>query len=227
MKVIERVNEIDRRIERLLASQERTEKEIRELRASQKQTDEQLRKTDEEIRELRASQKQTDEQLRKTHEEITRIAKKLDNVGKYVGDLTDGWGKFVLGLSEPSILSSLKELGFNLLEAYSPSIRTRDGREYEIDILCPAIENGKIKVIVIETKSSFTQKKVKDFIAKLKEFKNFYPEYISSKVFAGIAGVRLTKEVKLLSEEYGLYLFSVKEGMMKNINSAGFKPMVW
>jgi len=220
MDITERVNEIDRRIERLLASQEKTDEEIRELRASQKQTDD-------EIRELRASQKQTDGQLRKTDEEIRRIAKKIDNLGKYVGDLTDGWGKFVLGLSEPSILSSLKELGFNLLEAYSPSIRTRNGREYEIDILCPAIENGKINVIVIETKSSFTQKKVKDFIAKLKEFKNFYPEYISSKVFAGIAGVRLTKEVKPLSEKYGLYLFSIKEGMMKNINSENFKPRVW
>jgi len=220
MDITERINEIDRRIERLLVSQEKTDEEIRELRASQKQTDD-------EIRELRASQKQTDEQLRKTDEEIRRIAKKIDTLGKYVGNLTDGWGKFVLGLSEPSILSSLKELGFNLLEAYSPSIRTRNGREYEIDILCPAIENGKINVIVIETKSSFNQKKVKEFINKIKDFKNFFPEYISSKIFAGIAGVRMTKEVKPLSEKYGLYLFSVKEGMMKNINSENFKPRVW
>ncbi|MEW6096425.1 MAG: hypothetical protein AB1567_07875 [bacterium] len=185
-------------------------KEIKEIL---KRVSDEQKEAEFEIKELRKAQKQTDAQIKR--------------LGIHIGDLTDGWGKFVLGLSEPSILSSLKELGFNLLAAESPAIRTMNGEKYEIDILCPAMENGKINVIVIETKSSFNQQKVEKFVKKLQRFKEFFPEYSSGKLFGGIAGVRMTKETPPLAEKNGLYLFAVKEGMMKNINSLEFKPKEW
>jgi hypothetical protein len=216
-----KTNEIDKRIEALLRSQEEfrksQEKGYQEIRDAQK-------KTDEEINRLVEDQKKTDELLRAIQRETAGEIKK---VNKQVGNLTDGWGKFVLGLSEPSVIASLKEIGFELLATASPYRYRKNGNEYEIDIFCKGRDNGKPIVIVMEAKSSINQQKLKEFIEKLKEFRQFFPEYEKSKLIAGIAGIRLASGVKAHAEKEGLYLFTVKEDLMKNINSQGFKPKIW
>jgi hypothetical protein len=226
MKLKERVNgdEIDRRIEALLRSQEEfrksQEKGYQEIRDAQK-------KTDEEINRLVEDQKKTDLQLKKTDEEQRKTDEQLKKLGKHIGDLTNGWGKFVLGLSEPSVIASLKDIGFELLATASPYRYRKNGNEYEIDIFCEGRDNGKPTVIAIEVKSSLNQQKLKEFIEKLKEFREFFPRYEKSKLIAGIAGIRFASGVKEKAEKEGLYLFSVKEDLMKNINSHGFKPKIW
>jgi uncharacterized coiled-coil protein SlyX len=170
-------------------------------------------KTEKEIDRLIKDQRKTDEQLKK--------------LGKHIGDLTNGWGKFVLGLSEPSVIASLKEIGFELLATASPYRYRKNGNEYEIDIFCEGRGNGKPTVIAIEVKSSLNQQKLKEFIEKLKEFREFFPRYEKSRLIAGIAGIRFASGVKEKAEKEGLYLFTVKEDLMKNINSQGFKPKIW
>jgi septal ring factor EnvC (AmiA/AmiB activator) len=68
------------RTDRLEKNIELLFKGIVELKESQKLTDKQLRKTDEQILELKESQKKTDRQLNQT-------IKKLDEVGRQLGDL--------------------------------------------------------------------------------------------------------------------------------------------
>ena len=64
----------------LTESQQKTDGQIIELKESQMRTDEQLNRTDEQILELKESQMKTDEQL-------SRTIKKLDDIGRQLGDL--------------------------------------------------------------------------------------------------------------------------------------------
>jgi len=177
-------------------------------------------------------QEKTDEQLRKTDEQLRRADKELSEqikrLGKQIGDLTNGWGKFVLGLTEPGIEKCLKEIGFSLYGIVSPKERRIDNKEYEIDLLCPSSLNGKTVMIVIEAKSYVNQKKVADFIEKLKRFREFFPEYRRDiEIIGAIAGIRLASGIKELILKEGLYLFSASGEVMKNLTPAGFKPKLW
>ena len=72
-----------------------------ELKESQKRTDEQIKRTDEQILELKESQMKTDEQINKTDEQILELKesqmkteellektiRKLDEIGRQLGDL--------------------------------------------------------------------------------------------------------------------------------------------
>ena len=67
---------------------------IAQLRESQAKTDEQLNRTDEQIsktdqgiRELKESQAKTDEQINRTDEQLSKTIKKLDDIGRQLGDL--------------------------------------------------------------------------------------------------------------------------------------------
>lgn len=226
---------VDRRIEALLRSQEKlresqkkTDEQINRLIKDQEKTDEQLQRTSLELREmfqktdleLRESQKKTDEQLQKTDTY-------LKNLAKTVGDLTNGWGKFVIGLTEPGIKRCLQRIGFSLYSVLSPPSRKIGREEYEIDLLCPSALNGNSIMIVIEAKSYFNQQKLEHFLKKLPKFHKFFPEYGKIELIGAIAGIRLTKEVISLAPEKGLYLFSVSSGIMKSLNPKGFKPMIW
>ena len=82
-------------------SQKKTDEQILDLKDSQKKTDEQIldlkdsqKKTDEQILDLKDSQKKTDEQIldlkdsqKKTDEQLGKTIKKLDEIGRQLGDL--------------------------------------------------------------------------------------------------------------------------------------------
>ncbi len=70
------------------------------------------------IKELRESQKKTDEQLK-----------------KMIGELTDGWRKFVEGLVEPSVREVFKEVGIEVRETFQRPTASINGRNLEIDIV--------------------------------------------------------------------------------------------
>ena len=70
------------------------------------------------IKELRESQKKTDEQLK-----------------KMIGELTDGWRKFVEGLVEPSVREVFKEVGIEVRETFQRPTASINERNLEIDIV--------------------------------------------------------------------------------------------
>ncbi|MEW5694295.1 MAG: hypothetical protein AB1765_13500, partial [Candidatus Hydrogenedentota bacterium] len=133
-------------------------KGIEELKESQKKTDEQLKRTDAEIDKLA---KEADERSKRTDDEIDRLTKKTDaeieKVNKMVGDLTDGWGKFVEGLVEPAIWVLFKRLGYKINKTLQRASSNVNGRNLEIDILAIGKNrDGEDIVLVIEVKSNLT-----------------------------------------------------------------------
>jgi hypothetical protein len=145
-----------------------------------------------------------------------------------VGDLTDGWGKFVIGLFEPSVEDCIKNLGYDVLSVDAPSKRRIKDKEYEIDLLVMAQLNGKPIVLIIEVKSTINQQKIHEFINKrLKKFREFFFEYKNINLIGAVAGVRFMKGAKEYALNSGLYIFGTSEGMLKNLTPLGFKPKIW
>ena len=193
---------------------------LRELAISQRKTDEQLRKTSIEIDRLQESQKKTDEQLRRTDTEI-------DKLRKQIGEFTDGWGKFVEGLVEPSVPVVLSQFGFRIKSTYQRSRSRIDGREMELDLLCVGRRGRRRVVIAVEVKSSVGVRDIRRYVEQLDQFFQFFSEYQGWDLIGMVAGVRWSKPALILAEREGLYILAPSGDTMVLLNRPGFNPRIW
>ncbi|MEW6686528.1 MAG: DUF3782 domain-containing protein [Candidatus Edwardsbacteria bacterium] len=212
--------EIRQILKEIAISQKRRDVEIDELRESQKRTDEQLKKTDEQL-------KKTDEQLNKTDAEIDKLIESQKKTDKQVGNLTDGWGKFVEGLVEPSVFQLFTQFDIDISRTYQ-RVRTRlNGRELEIDILCEGKKKGKEVVLAVEVKSSLGIRDIKNYLKRLDEFFEFFPKYRGESLIGIVSGIRLSKGAVEFAESKGLYILAPSGETMVILNKKGFKPRIW
>jgi len=161
--------------------------------------------------ELREEQKKTDEEIksltRKTDEEIKKV-------NDMVGRLTDGWGKFVEGLVEPSLPVVFAKLGFRIPAIYQRAEVHKDGETLEIDLLGVGRKNGKPVVLVVEAKSQLGIRDVKDFEGRYRKFKEFFREYESYQTVGVVCGARLTEGVVRYGSRRGFYVLGVSGNVM-------------
>jgi hypothetical protein len=226
------MEEIKKTLKELAESQKRTDKEITKLTESQKRTDKEItkltesqKKTDEEITKLT---EKTDKEIADLSKEVDKVSKEVNRVNKMVGDLTDGWGKFVEGLVAPSVPIIFRELGIDIFSLSPRTKRYKDGRELEIDILCLGKDkNGKDLAIITEVKSDVSSKDIDNFLCDIQEFKYFFDEYKGRGIVGVIAGIKFGKGVQKYAERCGLYILGPSDEMMKLLNKEEFEPRVW
>ncbi len=191
---------------------------LKEVRANQRKTDEQLKRTDEHL-------KKTDEQLKKTNEQLKRTDEHLK---KMIGELTDGWGKFVEGLVEPSVRNVFRDVGITVRETFQRATSSINGKHLEIDILGVGKDRkGRDIVLVTEVKSSLTRREIDRTIKILEVFTEFFPEYRGKKIVGVIAGVRRVKGVEEYAIRKGLYILTPSGNVMELRNPRNFKPRYW
>ena len=200
--------------------QKRTEAAIDRLERSQQKTDEQLKKTSIGIDRLQESQKKTDEQLRRTDAEIDKLRKQM-------GEFTDGWGRFVEGLVEPSVPKVLAQVGFKIIGIDQRPLRRIDGREMEVDLLCIGRRGRRRVVIAVEVKSSFGVRDVRRYLKQLDQFFEFFIDYRGWDLVGMVAGVRWSKPALVLAEREGLYILAPSGETMVLRNRPGFNPRIW
>jgi hypothetical protein len=221
----EQLNKINAILSEVAREQKLFAKEMRQLQAAQQKTDEQIKLTNKQIAK---TNKEIDKINKETNKEIDKLNKEIDKLKTMVGDLTDGWGKFVVGLFEPSVEDCIKSLGFNVLSVDTPSKRRIKDKEYEIDLLIMTQLDGKPHVLIMEVKSSINQQKIDEFINKrLKRFREFFFEYKDIDLIGAVAGVRFMRGTKEYALNCGLYIFGTAKGMLKNLTPTEFKPKLW
>lgn len=214
LELKESQKETDELIKDLSKRQRKTDEQIKKTDEQQKKTDEQIKKTDEQIKRLFGSQRKTDEQIRKTEQNI--------------GRLTDGWGKFVEGLVEPSIPKLFGEMGINISTIYQRARKRKDGNTLEIDILAIGKRiDGEEVIIAVEVKSTLGVREVKECITDLESFFDFFDEYRGRELMGVVTGIRLTSGVRRYAEREGLYILSPTDETMVILNAKGFKPKIW
>jgi hypothetical protein len=179
------------------------------------------------LRELIISQKKTDEQLKKTDEQIRETEALVNRTNKQVGDLTDGWGKFVEGLVTPSVPKLFSDFGIKILGTYQRAKKRFNGRELEIDVLCVGRRGRKRVAIAAEIKSELNVYDIKRYLKELDQFFLFFDEYQGMDLIGVVSGIRLSKGVKDFAEKQGLYILAPSGETMVILNQKDFKPRIW
>lgn len=179
------------------------------------------------LEKLKISQEMTDKQLKKTDEQIRETEQLVNRTNKQVGELTDSWGKFVEGLVTPSVPKLFSKFGIKIIGIDQRALRRLNGREFEIDVLCPGKRGTKEIVIAAEVKSTLKIEDVKNYLDSLGNFFKFFTEYKGRELMAVVSGIKMEKGVAEFAEKQGLYVLIPSDDTMRLYNKKGFKPRIW
>ncbi|MBF0437769.1 MAG: DUF3782 domain-containing protein [Magnetococcales bacterium] len=189
-----------------------------ELRSQESQQKWELRskEADKKMQELTASQKETDRQMQITD-------KKIKEVSTLVGNLGSRWGDFIEGIVAPASTTLFAEWGIPVhkvtrnVKAYLP------GKEMEIDVLVV----NTTAIVLVEVKSRLQYEHIQEHVDKLKEFKEFFPEYANRQVIGAVAGIVIDEHVDRHAMKQGMFVIVQSGDGVKLANGLGFVPKSW
>jgi len=196
---------MEKRLDRIEKSIEGLLRGIAELRESQKTTDKH-------ILELKESQKKTDEQLRLT-------IKKLDDVGRQLGDQGLVQGEVAEELFYRNVGSLFKPMDFRF-NRIRRNLKVKGSGEYDI-----VAEDGG-RVLVLEIKNKLEKRLIDAFLTKkLPRFKVLMPQYRDLKVLGGVGALVVKDDIGRYAEKAGLFVLTqANDGGAALLNKKGFKP---
>ncbi len=169
----------------------------RRMQASQEKFDRRMQASQEKFdRRMQASRKEADRQIRETWRQIN----KMD--GKY-GNL---WGDLVEALIQGNLIEALKEEDLDVKKIIPNYTGHLNGRIKEYDLIAL---NGR-EAVVVEAKSTLSEKKADEFLKAMAQFKDYCPEFSHLTVYAGIAGLRASEDVVKYAAKKGLFVILVK-----------------
>jgi Holliday junction resolvase-like predicted endonuclease len=164
---------------------------LREVAASQKETDRIIKETT-------ASQKETDKQLKET-DRITR-----ENA-KYIGKMGHDFGDIAEHLVAPNLAEKFNELGFVFDKTYrNTEIKGKNNNiSTEIDV---TLENGD-KVMIVEVKTKLTTEDIKDHIERMNKVRAHADKNGDKRQYLGaVAGVVMTDYERAFAFKCGFYV---------------------
>ena len=197
-------------------------KSIAELREAQKKTDEQMRLTDERLEKLKMEAEklkmETFEQMRLTDERIE----------KRIGKLTDAQGLFWESLSEKGIIKFLEDEGYEIRKVLRDcKSRTKTGKEAEFDLIIEAEKDGKKEVFIAEVKTTATPHYVDEFLAKLSDIIEFFPEYEGKTIWGVFSSGRYADGTEKYAISKGLVVFGISGEVLVLLNPrTSLKPFL-
>ncbi|KJR43867.1 hypothetical protein MCHI_000234 [Candidatus Magnetoovum chiemensis] len=146
-------------------------------------------------------------------------------MNKKWGEMSHKLGTIVEDLVYPSIERIIKEqYGVVTNGVYLRAIkRLDDGREKEFD----AYATTKDYVFLNSTKATLDSDDVKDFIADIKDFRVFCPEYNDKPLIGMLASLQIHDSVLAYAQKLGYMVLGVGFELMEVKNTEGFKPKLW
>jgi hypothetical protein len=199
------MEDIDKRIEKLLESLietrhqlDETKKIVSETAALQKKTDEQLKKTDEQL-------KKTDEQLKKTDEQLKKTDAKLWSLGLNIGTAVEE--AFIDIFNENPELGNIK---FDYVESNIKGHYKTTQDEFDI-----VMYNGN-SIALFEIKHKVHPNDLTKLVTqKVNNFKILFPQYAKYKFYLGIGGLSIPTEVKAEAIKKGVAILKQKGDIVK------------
>ena len=238
------LRETQEKNDRLLQkSREETDRKIQEndrlLRESKLENDRRKQETDRKIQEndrlLRETQEKNDRLLQKTQKKLEKMieenklsAEKRAEENKLHLKQIDSrwgneWGKLVEALIEGNFIDLLNKKGIKVTKANPNHKGRRHDEEKEFDIVAT---NGK-EIVVVETKSTLTTRKVNKFLKVMGLFKEYCPEFGALTVYGGMACLKGSPEVLSYAEKHGLLVLKVSGHNAVLTNKPKFKAKVF
>ncbi len=163
---------------------------------------------------------ETDKKFKETDEKFKETDKKLNKLERL---FTSQWGKLVESLVEGDILALLNKRGIQVTDTVKRRAGRRDGVDYEFDII--AINGDEI--VIVEVKTTLRPEDIRNFLRKLKQAKNWMPEYADKKVYGAVAFLSEDAGTAAMAEKNGLFVIRATGDSASIINPEDFVPKVW
>ena len=196
------------------------------------ETDKRFKETDKKFKEtdkiLTEKFQETDRLLTEKFQETDRLlTEKFQETDKKLNKLeqlfTSQWGKLVESLVEGDVIKILNERGIEVTDTLRRRTGRRDGIDYEFDII--AI-NGT-DIVIIEVKTTLRPGDVRDFLKKLKQAKNWMPEYSDKNIYGAMAFISEDAGTAAMAEKKGLFVIRATGDSASIINQENFQPKIW
>ena len=176
-----------------------------------------FQETDKRFKETDKKFKETDKILTEKFQETDKKLNKLEQL------FTSQWGKLVESLVEGDVIKILNERGIEVTDTLRRRTGRRDGIDYEFDII--AI-NGT-DIVIIEVKTTLRPGDVRDFLKKLKQAKNWMPEYSDKNIYGAMAFISEDAGTAAMAEKKGLFVIRATGDSASIINQENFQPKIW
>ena len=160
------------------------------------------------------------EKFQETDKKFQETDKKLNKLERL---FTSQWGKLIESLVEGDVIPILNLRGIEVTDTLRRRSGRRDGIDYEFDII--AINGSEI--VIIEVKTTLRPEDVRDFVKKLKQAKNWMPEYADKKVYGAVAFLTDDSGTSAMAEKKGLFVIRATGDSASIINSVEFVPKIW
>ena len=202
--------EIKKNLKELSASQKATDQQITklssELSASQRETDRQMKETDRQMKETDRQMKETDRQMKETDKKLRA----------YIGDSGNRWGKLGENLVKGQLTQRLNEKGIQAERV----ITNLKNRFSEFDLV---VINGK-EVVVVEVKATLDPSDVEEFTEDIAKFKTWWPEFKNKKIYGAMAFlIKANKQANHLAQKRGFFVIEATGDVIIQ-NKKTFKP---
>jgi hypothetical protein len=202
-----------------------------ELTEAQQETERTFQETD---RLLKEQSQETDRQIQATIQENRQANQQLSDqlgalgnqlavLGKQLGALGGAWGRFVEDLVAPACERLFVERGIPVCQVSQRVRRRRQGDTLEIDVL--VVNQGH--VLAVEVKSSLSVADVKEFVADLEQFRDFFPEYASMQLYGAVAGMGIESGADRYAYRQGLFVLAQSGETVVILNDTQFQPRAW
>ena len=185
------------------------------------ETDKRFKETDKILTEkFQETDRILTEKFQETDNKFKETDKKLNKLEQL---FTSQWGKLVESLVEGDVIKILNERGIEVTDTLRRRTGRRDGIDYEFDII--AI-NGT-DIVIIEVKTTLRPGDVRDFLKKLKQAKNWMPEYSDKNIYGAMAFISEDAGTAAMAEKKGLFVIRATGDSASIINQENFQPKIW
>ncbi|HHB93178.1 MAG TPA: hypothetical protein ENK59_08220 [Thioploca sp.] len=202
----------DKKIDKLIISQQKTDAQLAKTDAQLAKTDAQLAKTDAQLAKTDAQLAKTDAQLAKTDAQLAKTDTKLDKVSakiekiaELVGNIANNQGDFAEEFFYRSLINdpNLGQIHFDTIYRNLPANKNKLQDEFDIVLI-----NEKC-VAIVEIKQKAHPKLIDDMLArKLPNFRTLFPYYKELKLYGAIASMVSNNKLVDRAKKAGLFFLT-------------------
>jgi hypothetical protein len=186
---------------------------LAELAEAQKETE----------RILKQQSLETDRRMQETDRRMQETDRQIKRLSKEIGNLGGKWGRFVENMVAPACETIFLNRGIPVHQVSQRVKKKINGDILEIDVLV----TNENHVLVVEVKSTLGVDNVKELMADLEKFRQFFPEYKQKQVYGAVAGIEIEDGADKYAYRQGLFVLTQSGENVVIVNDTEFQPKVW
>ena len=160
----------------------------------------------------------------KNEKAIAELSNTSRNHGKLIGDLGNKFGTYTEALAEPSLKRILDERFDADYQGWLAHGESKGFKDLEVDGWAKS-RNGSGAAFLVEVKSKFKPKHIRQVWRTVEKFREFKLEYRHREVYPILAVVEVKDSHRDLIWQSGIILFDIADGVFKMPKPpADFKP---